>query len=167
MAPISWATFLAIFFNSVVTLEWSYPYCNNQDSGPAYAAFGLPLPYTQFGGVSSMEYLFMPLAYIVNVILLGLIFFFSARFVMNKILKRSYLISAGLAVCGFVLASLSLFMEILITVSMYAIFVFSIGDDIYHPYTSYRPVGISTTHYECKPSEFWFGPIKPLSRSRE
>jgi hypothetical protein len=37
--------------------------------------------------------------------------------------------------------------------------VVSLGDDIYHPYTAYRPVGISSAHYDCKPSEFWFGPI--------
>lgn len=161
LAPVFWAVFLTLFFNSFLSLEWSYPYCNNPDSGPAYAAFGLPLPYTQFSGVSSMEYLFMPLAYIINVIILGLLFYFSTRFVLNKVFKHSYIIGIGLSVAGSALAILSLIMELLMAVSMYAVIVVSIGDDIYHPYTSYRPVGIGTTHYDCKPSEFWFGAIKP------
>ena len=41
--------------DEAVHLEWSFPYCANMFDGPAYAFFGFPFPYIQFGGASSLE----------------------------------------------------------------------------------------------------------------
>ena len=64
---------------------------------------------------------------------------------------------------GCFMATLALVYEL----SRFAILpvIFSpISDGRYHPYTSYRPVGFSIMeHYDCKPSSFWFGPIKPAA----
>lgn len=46
----------------VVTLEWSFPYCEAQVDGPASAIFGLPLPYTSWSQASSLEFNLEPLA---------------------------------------------------------------------------------------------------------
>lgn len=160
--PILWAVFVSIFVNTVVTVEWSHPYCNVQDSGPAHAAFGFPLPYTQWGGVSSMEYFFMPHIYVLNLTLIGFLTFAIIRKLISyNMLSSSLVLYIGLSVVGVVLASSMVFVEILKLFSIYAVFVPTIGDEIYgSPYFSYRPVGIDNIHYDCKPSEYWFGPIK-------
>jgi hypothetical protein len=49
---VVWALFIALFANGIVTVEWSHPYCNDQHSGLACAAFGFPLPFKQWSGVS-------------------------------------------------------------------------------------------------------------------
>ena len=160
-APVVWAIFVSIFINSMVTVEWSHPYCNDQHSGPAHAAFGFPLPYTQWGGVSSMEYLFMPHIYVLNLTLIGLWTFVVIKRIVNKIILSNSALHFGLWIGGIILAFSMVIIEIAKFFSVYAVFVTTIGDEIYnHPYFSYRPVGIDSIHYDCKPSEYWFGPIK-------
>ncbi len=41
---------------TIVTVEWSYPYCNDPQDGPGWAVYGFPVPYLRFGGVSSLQY---------------------------------------------------------------------------------------------------------------
>ena len=55
---------------SFYTVEWSFAYCSSQADGPASAVFGMPLPYIEWSGVSSMEYEFMPQVYVLNILLL-------------------------------------------------------------------------------------------------
>jgi hypothetical protein len=74
-----WSSFLlalgiALCFGWLFTIEWSFPYCTTQQDGPAAAVFGMPLPYIRWGGVSSLEYDFMPLAYAFNTLILLALF---------------------------------------------------------------------------------------------
>lgn len=70
-----WSSFLLAFgialcFEWLFTIEWSFPYCASQEDGPGSAVFGMPFPYIRWGGVSSLEYEFMPLVYAFNVLAL-------------------------------------------------------------------------------------------------
>lgn len=61
----------ACWIEKLVTLEWSYPYCNVRDSGPAAAVFGFPLPYEQASIVTSATYFFVPWLYLVNLAIIA------------------------------------------------------------------------------------------------
>ena len=159
--PALWAIFLAVIVNSIITVEWSFPYCNDPQDGPAHAAFGFPLPYTQYSGVSSMAYLFMPAAYAFNMAFLIIVFFLCARGVQLAVLRSSPRWNRIFFCIALVLAIGAVSIELLKAGTIYAFAVQSIGDT-YHPSLSYRPVGVSSDmQYDCRPSEFWFGRIAP------
>ncbi|MDH5178091.1 MAG: hypothetical protein OEZ39_16420 [Gammaproteobacteria bacterium] len=159
--PYAWAVFISIFINGMFTVEWSHPYCNKQDDGPGHAAFGFPLPYTEWAGASSMEYAFMPYAYLLNLAITGFLAFFVIKtFIKRKTVTINSILQYGLSIAGVTLAASMVFIEMLKFFSVYAVFVTALGDGTYNQaYFSYRPVGVSSIHYDCKPSEFWFGPI--------
>lgn len=160
-APALWTIFLAVVVNSIITVEWSFPYCNDPQDGPAHAAFGFPLPYTQYSGASSMEYLFMPTAYTFNMVFLFVVFFICARSLLAAVSRFSHKWHHAISCIGLFLAIGAVSIELLKAGNIYAVAVQSIGDT-YHPYFSYRPVGVSSDmHYDCRPSEFWFGRIAP------
>ncbi|MFI4940184.1 MAG: hypothetical protein ACHP7O_07580 [Burkholderiales bacterium] len=161
----SWAICFAIILNSICTAEWSSPYCNVQDDGPSQAAFGFPFPYIAWGGVSSEEYLFMPTAYVFNIALLGIVFFFGVRAGLRSIAIRGPAWYQAFSWFGFGLALLMLCLEAFTAFSGSSVFVKSIGNE-YNPYNSYRPVGVSIgRHYECRPSAFWFDDEKSRPKS--
>jgi hypothetical protein len=58
---------VVICLESLYTIEWSYPYCLSPVDGPASAVFSVPFPYVRWTGVSSLEYEFMPLVYVLNI----------------------------------------------------------------------------------------------------
>lgn len=58
-----WALALALILVGTIPVKWWHPYCNNQSDGPGYFAEGFPLPFKEFGGVSSLEYVFLPRVY--------------------------------------------------------------------------------------------------------
>ena len=76
---------LVALFERLVTLEWSLPYCMNPEDGPAHAAAGLPLPYETYGGVSSMEFAFMPHVYLANLAILSLLAYPIVRVGLRRI----------------------------------------------------------------------------------
>ena len=103
-AQMGWAIFLAILLNSLIAIEWSHPYCNILDNGPAQAAFGFPFPYMQWTGVSSIEYTYMPSAYVLNILILSSSFFYlTAR--INEATARTNAIPRKLFWCFGVLVS--------------------------------------------------------------
>ena len=129
---------------SLLTIEWSFPYCTNQtEDGPVYAVMGVPFPYQAANGASSMAYDFMPHVYLLNLFLLclGMLPFVYA--VLNVLVpfekKRSRIF----------LSSLGLFLSC----GMLALIFFMIRDDVLRPvfsiggaytrYKEYRPVGLS------------------------
>ena len=71
IAVLAWAISAAVAVNLFVPLRWWHPYCHDQADGPGYAAIGLPLPYAEPTGASSMEYFFMPHVYLLDVLLLA------------------------------------------------------------------------------------------------
>ncbi len=147
---------LTMWLEFTFTMEWSSPYCASQEDGPGYAAFGMPLPYMQFGGASSLEFEFMPHIYLFNLIVLCAIVFPVIRWALD----RSSLTSSTrrwFAVAGLVLlvARASL-LTLAISIGMLNPSV-SIGT-LHEPYIDFRPVGfcLHDGHYDCKPSPYWF-----------
>jgi hypothetical protein len=141
----------------VFTVEWSFPYCNDQSDGPGWAIFGAPIPYERFAG-NSLEYNFVPLFYIVNVLVAFAIALPLVRWTAEHYSRRwPRAIYGTISVSG-----------ILLCIVMSVHHVFLVGDGLWRPvasvvfppYDSYRvlrPVGVSLgRHCSCVPSTFWF-----------
>ena len=159
-APL-WLTLgLVALLERLITVEWSKPYCMDPTDGPAFAATGIPLPYETYGGASSLEFLFMPHIYALNLAVLSLIVYpavrraFNSRF-MSKTKSRRVRIGAAGAVSAFlVLAWVVSCVHVgwLRPVS-------SIGDDRYGRWAEFRPVGVKWSFGQsnaCTPSSYWF-----------
>ena len=148
------------WFEAIFTVEWSFPYCSSQEDGPASAVFGMPLPYIRWSGVSSMEYLYMPSALIVNILLLFAMAFPLVSWAVRKVAPPGQNIRRGLmSFAGFILLLSSSALTILLVQSgLYKIPVSIIGEDAYGTYSEFRPVGFSfkDLHYKCTPSNYWF-----------
>ena len=158
-----WSSFLLAFgvvmcLESLCTIEWSFPYCSSQEDGPAAAVFGMPFPYIQWSGVSSLEYDFIPLVYVLNVLALLALAWPLTRLLLRFFVERRngiriVLGTIGLAVALVVLAGIA----------------FLIGVGVWQPtasirlyrqdtYFDLRPLRftINDLHYECTPSHAWF-----------
>jgi hypothetical protein len=140
------------------TMEWSSPYCMSQEDGPAYAAFGFPLPYMRFGGASSMEYAFMPHAYLINLLVLCALALPAVRWLLRRPsmaagTRKRFV--AGLVGALLITARLGL---LALTLSMGMLQPTASIGSLHEPYTDLRPVGpcLHDGHYECTPSPFWF-----------
>jgi hypothetical protein len=147
---------MAFLIEAMFTIEWSYPYCSNPDSGSAYSVTGMPLPDKVYGGVSSLEYLFMPHVYAANLLLLAAPLYLLYRLLLGRRQKISTHIQGvvGLAsICVAVtLLSLSLYARFLIPVG-------SIADGGFMRYQELRPVSFGLKPWlsnDCTPSGFWF-----------
>src|SRR5215510_9147032 len=66
---LAWAVSLSFILVGLVPFAWWHPYCDRMDDGPGYFAYGLPFPFRAFGGVSSLEYDFLPFAYLLDLVL--------------------------------------------------------------------------------------------------
>jgi hypothetical protein len=152
---------LAMTIDRVATLEWSFPYCNDPQDGPAAAVFGVPIPYQRWNGFSSLEYHFAPHLYVLNILLVALALFPALRHAMRRVaplqsrLGDRVLRSAGVLLClgnfavTYVALAGGLWRPVL-----------NIGHSPGRAYSEYRPVRLtSTRHYDCTPSRFWFGPL--------
>ncbi len=149
---------LTIWLEFILTMEWSSPYCMSQEDGPGYAAFGMPLPYMQFGGASSLQYEFMPHIYLLNLIVLSAIAFPTISWTFDRLsltVSTRWRTVAGVVGLVLLAARISLLM-LSISIKM-LIPTLSIGDH-YEPYVDFRPVGLCLHdgYYECKPSPYWF-----------
>lgn len=151
---------LALTVELLCTIEWSFPNCSDPWNGPSPAIFGAPIPYERWGG-SSLEYVFMPHVYLLNVALLMVVVFPFARG-FSKVLARRWpqltyrgLIASGLLLC----------------IGVLGVQVLALGT-FWHPVTSIadlpgdswrelRPIRVTMgRHYHCAPSAistFWFG----------
>ena len=146
---------VALVAEMVLTLEWSYPYCSNPDSGPAYAVTGMPLPYKTYSGFSSLVYIFMPHVYALNLLLLTAVAYPACR----MLARRGNVRAGALSVMGLVficltvaLLSFGLYLRWLIPVD-------SVADGSFMRYQELRPVSFGFkvgAAGECMPSSFWF-----------
>ncbi len=157
-AIVLFAVGLVFWLEAFFTVEWSSPYCTSQEDGPTFAAFGLPFPYMRFTGVSSLEYLFMPQVYLLNIILLSAISFPCIRWAFARFslaIQSRHLFLIG-TVGLLLLLSRVMVIGFLLTAGLLRPTP-SIGSG-HEPYTDFRPVGFSLQdgHYQCKPSRFWF-----------
>lgn len=149
---------LVVWLEFSVTMEWSSPYCTSQEDGPGYAAFGMPFPYLQFGGASSLEYAFMPHIYLLNIIVLCALLFPVIRRALDRPAKNLYTRRrVVIGWLGLVLLAVRTLLLVL-TISIGFLQPTSSIGDVHEPYTHFRPVGfcLNDGHYECKPSTFWF-----------
>jgi hypothetical protein len=71
VASVTWATRAAIAVNLLIRIRWWHPYCRTQADGPGYYAIGIPLPYAEPTGASSMEYFLMPHLYVLDTVVLA------------------------------------------------------------------------------------------------
>ena len=154
---------LAGWFEAVFTIEWSFPYCSNQADGPASAVFGMPLPYVRWSEVSSLEYVYMPLILIVNVLIISAIAFPLISWVVKRVaspeqtMRRNVISVVGLVL----LVSICAWNLFLVRSGLYKIPMATIGD-AYGNYSEFRPVRFTfkDLHYDCTPSKFWFKETK-------
>jgi hypothetical protein len=142
----------------VVTLEWSFAYCNNPQDGPASAVFGSPLPYERWSEASSLAYVFVPHLYVLNVLALFGIVLPVVRQIAEHLARRSArAVYGSLGVCGALLCTLVTARHALVLATGLWIPVASIEQPPYDSYDALRPLGVSFgRHYDCTPSKFWF-----------
>ena len=156
---LAWASLLVLLGNSVVTMEWSFPYCNrtNPHDGPAYAVYGFPLPYTQFSGTTSLVYEVMPLAWLFNATVIGGAGFWILRRALARVRSRAALIALAL-VGGVPAAGLALLEVVNFTQLSSVRLVLAPHYD--GGYADLRPVGVGNVgEADCRASPFWFGPV--------
>jgi hypothetical protein len=146
---------MAALVEFIFTLEWSYPYCSNPDSGPAFVARGMPLPYKVYSGVSSMEHFFMPHVYVANLMLLAALAYPICYLLAAGGRGRAAIAGvAGLLSILFVGALLSLSLSIRLYIP-----VNSIADGGFMRYLELRPVSFGfnvNDAADCQASTFWF-----------
>ena len=150
---------LAGWLEAVFTIEWSFPYCTNQEDGPASAVFGMPLPYVRWSGVSSMEYFYMPSIFVLNIIILFAIAFPFVSWAVKRVAstdqsrRRGMLRFAGLTL----LLSVGAWNILLVQSGFYKVPVSTIASG-YETYSEFRPVRFTfkRLHYDCTPSGYWF-----------
>lgn len=155
---IAWAFVIIWLINGM--FEWTYPYCNIRDSGPAKRVYGFPLPFSKDNAGLSFSPDYMPHILLLNLTLLAAL----AYLLMGQVVRW---ISAAGTVAGVLIAAPGLLLALGVVLGVYAFeyrgsrAVVSIAGYV-GSYWDYRPVGIvfDRTHYDCIPSEYWFGPIK-------
>jgi hypothetical protein len=155
-SALLWSASVAIAAGWFVSVEWSHPYCQHQSDGPGYAAYGVPLPFVEYSGASSLHYIFMPHVYALNTLVLSVLAYPLVRVLVRRAVRGpiAYRVNtvASWAAVALIIAASGWF-----------------AATCFHPvrslasrwdsYWSYRPVGITTDvlRYSCSPSAFWFG----------
>ena len=147
----------ALWFEKLVTLEWSYPYCSVLNDGEAAAVFGFPLPYEQVFIAGSAATSFIPWLYVVNlgVISGGVLLLLRPLASRIRALKpRLWNITSSAAAALLIITAISL-----------EVFALSIG--VWSPsssfsenlqYSQLRPVSVHVLRRprNCTASPFWF-----------
>jgi hypothetical protein len=144
---------LALVIDSWVTIEWTWPNCGEGDRW--LAAHGLPLPYTRWGGWSSMEYVWVPELFALNMVLLAGAAFLALRWL------PAFRFSSALYGALTVLLTLNAVVGLLIT----SIMMVQADRSLAHEGSGYsmwdlRPVAMhfdGSRAYDCTPAPWWFG----------
>lgn len=143
----------------VVTIEWSFPYCNDPQDGPVSAVFGAPFPYERWWGASSFVYEFVPHFYVLNVLVLFGIALPVVRRAAEHLARRWLRAYSAIAICGAVLCALVIARHAFVLATGLWRPVASIAKPPYDSYDALRPIGMSfERHHDCTPSKFWFPP---------
>jgi hypothetical protein len=156
-ASLFLAVGLGLLLQFMVTVEWTYAYCTDRSDGPAYAVYGLPLPYTWFTGASSFHYYVMPHVYAVNcVVLCGIVWLSICPLLKHRILATRAKLRAILSSLG-ILLFLSVAAVHLTAVLLGYVHPVLSNPTAYWQYRELRPVGIPNDPYDdCIASKFWF-----------
>lgn len=155
---IGFAIGFAVVMERLISIEWSFPYCNDPQDGPASAVFGAPLPYERWSVATSLAYDFLPRVYLVNIVICFAVSLPLVRYLAERMATRSPQVVYGtLGVTGFVLCGLVVVHHWFVLATGLWCPVASINFPPYDAYEELRPVGISLgRHYDCTPSSFWF-----------
>lgn len=149
---------LAGWFEKVFTVEWSFPYCSSQEDGPASAVFGMPLPYTRWTGVSSLEYEFMSSIFILNILILSAVAFPFVSWVVGRVAPTDRVRRRNaLGFAGLVLLLGHGALSILLLQAGFYRPVPTIASG-YETYGEFRPIRFTfkNLRYDCTPSPYWF-----------
>jgi hypothetical protein len=151
---------IVVCLESVFTIEWTHPYCLNQSDGPAYGAYGMPLPYWMWNGAVSLEHEFAAHVYVLNIVLLCLLFFPGVQWALNRVLIRNRpSISRGLAVVASLLLVVHAAITILMVSGGWYRPTWSLGAAGYYNYSEFRPVRFGFYRSNAPPcvrSPYWF-----------
>jgi hypothetical protein len=88
MPAVLWAGAFALLWTMTPFVRWWHPYCDRQEDGPGYFAWGFPLPWGEPTGVSSLEFTWQPLALALDVLLMGAAFHLVFRWAMPRLYAR-------------------------------------------------------------------------------
>jgi hypothetical protein len=102
LAAALWAATAAISINLFLNVPWWHPYCRIQADGPGYNGIGLPLPFAEPTGASSMEYFWMPHAYLLDALVLSALIYLILRRVPLPTRMASGQTAKAIAVAGLV-----------------------------------------------------------------
>jgi hypothetical protein len=152
-APILLTIGLVGWLELFVTIEWTYPYCTNPTDGEARPAFGMPFPYSMPLPVS-LEYSFMPLAYVLNLAVLCLLVFPAVRWLLERTASLGQRPAIGGIGCLLFVALVGFNVLLLAVGGWRPVFLLEPYDG---SYSDFRPVrfGVSPAAV-CTPSRFWF-----------
>ena len=103
---IIWAATVALSANLFVKFQWWRPYCKHQTDGPGYYAIGLPLPFAEPTGASSLEFSWMPHVYALDTLILTAFgYLIARRFTLQRNFRnrRTATLITGLGVAALIL----------------------------------------------------------------
>ena len=159
-APILITAGTVIWIESLISVEWTYPYCLDQSDGPAYAAQGFPLPYWMWNGVASLEHDFMPHVYVLNAVFLFLLFYPVIRLICGVIFNgRPGWLRGLVGAAGVLMLLGNAAMICVLVAGGYFRPTASLELGEYYRYSDFRPVRIGfhrSNAPTCTPSRFWF-----------
>jgi hypothetical protein len=158
--PLAVTVGLVVWLESIFTIEWTNPYCLDQSDGPTYGAYGMPLPYWIWNGVASLEHDFVPHAYVLNIVLLCMLFFPVARWAVNRsVFQRRPWVAGAAAIIGLLLLAY----HVTLTVGMVSLGWYrptsTLGSPGYYSYTELRPVRFGfyrSNAPPCAKSPYWY-----------
>lgn len=150
---------VVLWFQDIFSIEWTSAPCGSPVDGPVQAAWGMPLPYVRWSGVSSLEYFWMPVVFILNIIFLFAILYPLVSLLIwksgsiERLWVRRFVGSVG----AILIALNALLFAFQIYVGLLKIPVENISDD-FTAYSELRPVafGYKSLRYGCTQSEYWF-----------
>jgi hypothetical protein len=147
----------AWWIESLITLEWTYPYCSVLDDGPAGAVRGFPFPYEQASIVASATAFIIPWLYAINLAVIAGGVFLLLRPLLNRLdvsIPRLYKPLVGTAAVLLLGTAVLLEMFALSTGIRHSISSFSESPR----YRDLRPVAVRAfgRPRDCTASPFWF-----------
>ncbi len=156
------ALIVALALERWLTIEWTWPTCNNGDNWAA--AYGFPFPYTQWSLVSSMEYAWVPEMFVLNIALLAIgVYALLGLLPAFRHSTKIYPALIVLATLGALINLLGLWVTMVAAVPSLA--HTEGGESMW----DLRPVAFhinGTRRYECTPSPWWFPDAPQQAQSR-
>ena len=138
-APYLWAALTALTCDMFISIKWWHPYCDSQADGPGYFASGFPFPYAELTGASSMDFVYMPQVWAINLVIFAVIAFAIYRMTFRSSHSRPTIIARGASLVAAVL--------ILLMSGLTAMYVRDLGHAV-------RSIGASDSYWSYRPNAF-------------